>query len=32
MAKLKRRRFTAEFKAETVLEALNSETSKAGLY
>ena len=31
MAKRKRRTFTAEFKAEIVLEALSSETSQAEL-
>ena len=31
MAKRKRRRFTPEFKAEVVLEALNVETSQAEL-
>ena len=31
MAKRKRRRFTAEFKAEIVLEALSGETSQADL-
>ena len=31
MAKRKRRRFTAEFKAEIVLEALSGETSQAEL-
>ena len=31
MAKRKRRRFTAEFKAEIVLEALHGETSQAEL-
>ena len=31
MAKRKRRRFTAEFKAEIVLEALSGETSQSEL-
>ncbi len=31
MAKRKRRRFTPEFKAEVVLEALHGETSQAEL-
>ena len=31
MAKRKRRRFTPEFKAEVVLEALSGETSQAEL-